>query len=365
MDIKSICNKIIKGKCVLIIGPEFPFQGKRLDTYKEKFTLNQQNYLRFYGEEDFFKFDNNNQRDRQNVVDQIEEIFENVGDLNIYQIMAKLPFPLFISLSPDDLLAKSFYKEKFKYFFSYYVKLGSANNRPSKFQGISKMATEISSKEPVLYNLFGHFEEPQSLILEYDDLFDFFTSILKYDNLPNPIRDILQSDTSFIFLGFDYRKWYMKLLMRVLKIDSKKWVLAEQPTNGAEQIFFQHHFTIDYINSKPDDFILQIYEYLKSKNELRSDVENSKPNFHFLLDELSQGNIEEPLKMIKDYYQEIKDDENLRLIINLMGNHSNIQRSYHANTEDKEKLRTEINRIRESLIMVITEEIKSIPPLIQ
>jgi len=77
----------------------------------------------------------------------------------------------------------------------------------------------ISLEQPLVYNLFGSLVEPDSLLLTENDLLDFLVHMVKNSPpLPWDLTSRLSAaNTSFLFLGFGFRHWYLRVLLHVLK----------------------------------------------------------------------------------------------------------------------------------------------------
>jgi hypothetical protein len=74
-------------------------------------------------------------------------------------------------------------------------------------------------EQPLVYSLFGNPTESDSLVLTESDLLDFLVNVVK--NTP-PLPAHLTSrlcnhDSSFLFLGFGFQRWYIRILLHVLK----------------------------------------------------------------------------------------------------------------------------------------------------
>ena len=70
-------------------------------------------------------------------------------------------------------------------------------------------------RNPSFIIFFGSVNDLNSLILDYDSLYDFLINILKADQeVPLQLKNILGSARAFLFLGFDLRKWYIPLIIR-------------------------------------------------------------------------------------------------------------------------------------------------------
>jgi hypothetical protein len=69
-------------------------------------------------------------------------------------------------------------------------------------------------ERPLVYHLFGHIAEPDSLVLTEDDYFDYLMGLTRNNDLiPVQVRRAL-TDTSLIFLGFQLDDWNFRILFR-------------------------------------------------------------------------------------------------------------------------------------------------------
>ena len=71
---------------------------------------------------------------------------------------------------------------------------------------------------PLVYHLFGAFDEPQSLVISENDLLDFLIAVVsERPPMPNSLRRALQRPgMSLLFVGFGLRHWYLRVLLKAL-----------------------------------------------------------------------------------------------------------------------------------------------------
>jgi hypothetical protein len=146
---------------------------------------------------------------------------------NFHRDLAKLPFKLCISTLPDNLMLTAF-KEVGK----------SPQKGYYDFRGIS--CTQLSSPtsdKPLVYYLFGDDEELASLVLTEDDLIKFLIAIARSTpKIPDHVRSILSpKDASFLFLGFGFQNWYLRVLLQVLNVYGHEKAIAFE-----DKQFFDH-----------------------------------------------------------------------------------------------------------------------------
>ena len=58
----------------------------------------------------------------------------------------------------------------------------------------------------------------ESLVLDFEDIFDHLTKSLSNENISDIIRAVLSETNTFIFIGFRYEKWDTQLLFRYLNM---------------------------------------------------------------------------------------------------------------------------------------------------
>ena len=129
---------------------------------------------------------------------------------DFHRDLARLPFKLCVSASPDSLMLTAF-KE--------------ADKAPQKgyYRFRSPSYTRLSSptaEQPLVYYLFGHHEDRESLVLTEADLIDFLVAIVgAKPPVPDQVRSILADpDASFLFLGFGFHNWYLRVLLKVMDV---------------------------------------------------------------------------------------------------------------------------------------------------
>lgn len=184
----------------------------------------------------------------------LKEVYDHASPNSTYYKIAKIPFHLIISTSPDKMLPEIFDENKWEYQFKYY-------DRREKII----IKEKPSRNSPLILNLFGSYEERESLILTHDDIFDFLWSIIPDRSFPEIIRDeITGKETSFIFLGFDFESWYLKVILRLLLLHTKEkdaalaypWQYSN--LKNETKTFYSNKFNLKFIESNVDLFLDQL-----------------------------------------------------------------------------------------------------------
>jgi hypothetical protein len=129
----------------------------------------------------------------------------------IHGTLAELPFPLIVATCHDKLLEAALAQaNKTPVAYRYNIR-GDRSDNP-------EFAVSASVDSPIIYRLFGAFEDPQSLVISEDDLLEFLIAVVsERPPMPNSFRRALQRpDLSLLFVGFGIRHWYLRVLLKAL-----------------------------------------------------------------------------------------------------------------------------------------------------
>ena len=269
MDIEFLTEMISQEKSILVLGPDIAFDSKKSLLKELSNFLNTKRFKHsFHDEEELFssatKFKPMGFR-------HFAKFFENMQAAQVYKKIAEIPFHLIISLSPDLLLKQTFEANNFDFSFDYYHK-GKATNQ----------ITKPSKHKPLLFNILGQFIETTSLVLCFNDLFDYLASILGANELDSDFRTELEEAQNVFFLGFKYDKWYLKLIMRLLNKDDD--VMRQAAFKEVEEMENIINFYTDEFNFVFEDdlsgneIIDELHKYFAEKEQLRQPKkETEKP----------------------------------------------------------------------------------------
>jgi hypothetical protein len=173
----------------------------------------------------------------------------------IHQELARLPFHLCLTTTPDHFMADAFrscglgkdpvwvYYDHSK---SQKEKLGSSSNDTWVPAG--------TSQKPLVFGLMGGVEDKFSVIVEECDVLDSLFEFQRGSGrLPSSVTSELSAEShAFLFMGFDLERCYARLLVRALRRnrprirslgvmpypaeDNPDYVVREEPV-GAEDYF--------------------------------------------------------------------------------------------------------------------------------
>jgi hypothetical protein len=130
-----------------------------------------------------------------------------------YDVLADLPFTLYITTSYDDGLMRS---------------LEMRGKRPRRdfplwnalvdspgWTGHDEKNYQPSVGEPLVFHLFGILEEPETLVLTEDDYLQFLTNVANRQILPVRVRSAM-ARTSQLLIGHQVRSWPFRTLWSML-----------------------------------------------------------------------------------------------------------------------------------------------------
>ena len=129
-----------------------------------------------------------------------------------YRALASLPFPIYITTTPDNLLVEAL-KEAGK---DPQIELCPWNDYVEQSESLAETQPDYrpSPEKPLVYFLFGRLNEPDSLVLTEDDYFDYLIGVTSNKELiPSTVRRKL-ADTALLFLGFQLEDWNFRVVYR-------------------------------------------------------------------------------------------------------------------------------------------------------
>ena len=126
-----------------------------------------------------------------------------------HKVLAGLDLPIYLTTNPDNLLADAL------------VEAGKKPHVllcPRSDQGIDLAQEDpnyrASVEEPLVYHLFGHLRDPDSVVLTQDDYFDYLIDITRNNEIiPKSVRANL-ANTALLFLGFQMSDWDFRVFFR-------------------------------------------------------------------------------------------------------------------------------------------------------
>ncbi len=252
-----LLEKIICGDCVALLGPGVCSVGEDADPLNRRLahSLADDPMLA----QDKRLVDRNNLRhvaqlyyrlypDRYKLQMKAADFYRGFAgqSSSFHRDLAQLPFRLLLTATPDDLLFNALSqadtgKSPVRGFYNYDTRGSGGATLP-----------EPSVAAPVVFHLYGHHENPRSLVLTENDLVQFVVKVVQGNpHLPDTIRaHMANPDTSFLFIGFGFQYWYLRVLLHVLNAygprNNMSLAIEEQsffnsPQNGEAVAYYGSH----------------------------------------------------------------------------------------------------------------------------
>lgn len=238
-DWRTLIYTLQQGNCILVLGPEIPCpkiddtpavgpDGKPMPFLP--MTLPAALAQSLFGEGTFtVGLDPNDlaqvselysmQFGRNDLEAEVVSFYRRAPVTEVYADLAKIPFNLIISLTHETSLVTA---------------LGAAGKSPVvevyDFRGDQKDVVGLgrdavgTAGKPLVYYLYGHVDVPRSMVISETDTLDFLSAVMaKSPDLPGDLRSHLRDpNKSFLLLGFGISRWYLRILLHLLKVNQKE-----------------------------------------------------------------------------------------------------------------------------------------------
>jgi hypothetical protein len=189
-----------------------------------------------------------------------------------YRALARLNFPLYINTGVSNLLAEALRREGKQ------PQMAICPWNDAAYVEV-KESFNISVERPLVYHMFGHLSQRESLVLTEDDYFDYLIGVTDNKKLiPHQIRAAITNQTTLI-MGLSFNTWESRILFRVImnqggrRRRNRKTHLSAQiaPTKPdvdepiRARRYLEEYFRNSAVNifwGKPEDFIRSLKEKL-------------------------------------------------------------------------------------------------------
>lgn len=218
----ALVNKVNAGECVLVLGPRLampsalcPERPTAIDEYlaaRLEKTLGEAPPTPASLREVMTRYEQvkGGSRLRSHVQQLVGALDEHTTD--VHRHLASLPFRLVLSATPDRMMANAFRAAgKAAVREAHYDYCAVAPAPPQPLPAVDA---------PVVYSLFGRHDHPESMVLGEHNLIDYLVRLTRESPpLPDYVRATLkQPSTVFLFVGFGFASWWLRMLLKVLDV---------------------------------------------------------------------------------------------------------------------------------------------------
>lgn len=196
--------------------------------------------------------------------------------LPIYDLATQLPFKFVLNCTPDDLFVQALRRrDKNALFFPFHFTKPLYNEEVNR-QALN-LEQDIADDRPLVYNLLGHYDDPSSLVLTDADRLRFLDVVLQregntlpanvtYFFLRQPVRRMRKT---FVFLGFDFNEWHIRLFMHLLRRTHEHLPLSlslqpRETLNGDNGTFYEDNFDMLFLPDEPLSILQELQSQLRA-----------------------------------------------------------------------------------------------------
>ncbi|MEM6346909.1 MAG: SIR2 family protein [Bacteroidota bacterium] len=209
-NLELCVNYLSEGKCILFLGPQFAIDQEEAKVHEKIRTHLQSSSFK---EKLDFHYDNlyifNQPKprtgDKMRLHIELKKQYQQAEPHQVYDKLAEIPFSAIISCSADGFLKDAYERKKKPLHFCYFSRKGGTSEEPAQ------------PDMPILYNIFGYIRDEDSLITTYESFFRFIISVMgEEQQMPLELRNRIVEAKIFVFMGFDFSRWYIPLLVHKL-----------------------------------------------------------------------------------------------------------------------------------------------------
>jgi hypothetical protein len=278
-DWQKLIRNIERGKCVLMLGSDIPLATGDSDEPSLTTLLSRQLAERIAGKAKIFDPDDlpyvayhyleNRVGDRDDLEMEAENFYQDYENhtTKLHECLAQLPFSYCISITADNLMINAFKNaskaptEAFYHFRS--------GNKP--------LAVNPSVNAPLVYKLYGAITDSRSLVLTETDLLDFLGNVIsgRPELPPELTRLFSDAEISFLFIGFGFQRWYMRILLhlfrnqlaktppRSLALENTRFF--SDPSHEQTALFFDHAHSIEFKHCSWNELAKNMLKHFQQK----------------------------------------------------------------------------------------------------
>ena len=353
IDWDIIIQTIREEKCILCLGPEIftDADGRKLEgQLATEFDIpNNPDIRNYYPQDGLFLFSTEESKTR--FYYKLKRFFD--GNFprteNLLEKIARIPFHLIISLTPDNLLCR----------------VAEHQGLPCKQDFYWKNRSPVSSAKmpgrqaPLVYNMFGSIHERDSLVLTYQDLFDYFDSILGARSMPTELKKIISETDNFIFLGIQFERWYMQLLLRILsKYNDKDSFLRYASSLSVDEqiaVFCKEQFRITFVQENIHEFIGQLLEECQKEGLERQAGAQPSSVLKGIRTLIGKADTDNAIRKLKEFLEQCGEpaEELCDEAILLAERNNRLQRRIRNGSIDERDAEVKRNQMTEAMLGII------------
>lgn len=277
---RELLYALRRGNCVVLTGPNFAVKTENdrtlpllewlalrlaglLEAEGRAIDPHEKGNLR-YAATEYLRLKGNT-----SLQEQVEQFYkENERQVSpLHELLSQLPVSLVVNTTPDTLLARAF-KEQYKPVRTAWYSLSRDRDQAARALELEDPASD----NPLIYNLFGSVAQPESLVLTEKDQLNFLEDVIQHNNaIPNAVLKNLGEKKVYLFLGFNFDQWQLRILLRLLRLGEQQLSAVLAPGNGelprSAAIFFQNQYKLSFPPHADAAFLAELAERAQAPEE--------------------------------------------------------------------------------------------------
>jgi len=208
----------------------------------------------------------------------------------------------------------------------------------------------------LIYNIFGAISDEESLIFTYDDLFEYLEAIFGSFKLDDGLRTALKSAKNFIFLGFKFNKWYMKLLLRLVEINKNKAGHTPNDANLSTDTvdFYKDVYKMTFVENNVSDFVHRLFSACQSN--LRTPKPMSKTPFEEEIFKMVESNeLVKAIDKLLMFFKQKEDKESMKMLTILKANYNSANDNLNMEIITQKEANQAFALVRKGILDMTTE----------
>ena len=270
---------------------------------------------------------------------------------SILEKLARLQLHLLLSLNPDHHLQQAFEQQGLPHRFDAYVR-----NQPDR------SAEPPTAELPLVYNMVGELNKRNSLVLTFDDFYDYLESVFKGNSMSGMLKNNILDAQYFLFIGIPFDQWFVHLFMRILRQHKERSTkfAAGRPLQPKDLESCAEQYNIRFINSGIIHFVDELYQRCETvglvKKPSQSNNENQAEN---LFEQLTSWTIQNDFKRLVNRLKEVlrgvgeAGKPHLIKVLQLAGRHRDIEEQVNMGIIRYEDQTIEMNKLRKDFLETI------------
>lgn len=154
--------------------------------------------------------------------------------MNLYNTLSNLGFRLVVNTNPDMLFGVGNDFLRLRY--------DQSNNKKEEL-------TEELLQRRIIYNIYGSFENPQSVLFTEKEAVGF--TKCAYEKSPPILQEVktIVKQSYGLFIGFDFREWPLKILFDVLDLKNKpgNFAISEEEIPDQYLEYYARQYNMTFV----------------------------------------------------------------------------------------------------------------------